>query len=84
MCPLRINILALNTLISKSDVSKFKLAIEVCFRNYFELIHDVVLSQGSTKSVYLFGTPDTWLTISLCSPLTKGAYLVRTGFHWLG
>ena len=35
----------------------FKLDIEVCCKNYFELIHAIFLSLGSTKSVYFFGTP---------------------------
>ena len=30
----------------------FKLAIEVCFENYFGLIHAIFLLLGSTKSVY--------------------------------
>ena len=32
----------------------FKLAIEVCFENFFELIHAIFLLVGSTKSVYFF------------------------------
>ena len=36
----------------------FKLAMEVCFENYFGLIHAIFLLLGSTKSVYfVFGTP---------------------------
>ena len=41
----------------------FKLAIKVCFKNCFELIHSlyipITLSLGSTKSVYFFGTQGT-------------------------
>ena len=32
----------------------FKFAIEVCFENYFGLIHTIFLLLGSTKSVYFF------------------------------
>ena len=32
----------------------FKLAIKVCFENYFVLIHVIFLLLGSTKSVYFF------------------------------
>ena len=32
----------------------FKLAIDECFKSYFEWIHAIVLSLGSTKSVYYF------------------------------
>ena len=32
----------------------FNLAIEVCFENYFGLIHAIFLLLGSTKSVYFF------------------------------
>ena len=37
----------------------FKLAIKVCFENYFGLIHALLLLLGSTKSVYFFGTPSS-------------------------
>ena len=54
ICPLKINIFTLNALISTNKVSMFKLAIEVCFENYFGLIHAIFLLLGSTKSVYFF------------------------------
>ena len=54
ICPLKINIFTLNALISTNEVSMFKLAIEVCFENYFGLIHAIFLSLGSSKSVYTF------------------------------
>ena len=57
ICPLKINIFTLNAPISKNKVSMLKLAIEVCFENYFGLIHAICLLLGSTKSVYFFGTP---------------------------
>ena len=57
ICPLKINIFTLNALISTNKVSMFKLAVEVCFQNYFGLIHAIFLLLGSTKSVYFFGTP---------------------------
>ena len=53
ICPLKINIFTLNAPISTNKVSMFKLAIEVCFENYFGLIHAIFLLLGSTKSVYL-------------------------------
>ena len=59
------NIFTLNALsISTSEVSMFKLAIEVCFENHFGLSHDIFLSLGSKKSGYFFGTPGT--TPSAC------------------
>ena len=39
---------------STNEVSMFKLAIEVCFENHFDLIHAMFLSLGSTKSGYFF------------------------------
>ena len=39
---------------STNNVSRFKLAIEVCFENYFGLIHVIFLLLGSTKSIYFF------------------------------
>ena len=54
ICPLKINIFTLNAPISTNKVSIFKLAIEVCFENYFGLIHAIFLLLGSTKSVYCF------------------------------
>ena len=54
ICPLKINIFTLNALISTNKVSMFKLAIEVCFENYFGLIHAIFSLLGSTKSVYFF------------------------------
>ena len=54
ICPLRINIFTLNEPVSKNKVSKFKLAIEVCFENHFGLIHAIFLLLGSTISVYFF------------------------------
>ena len=59
ICPLNINTFTLNASISTNEVSMFKLAIEVCFKNNFESIHAIFLSPGSTKSVYSFGTPGT-------------------------
>ena len=41
----------------------FKLAIEVCFENYLELIHVTFLSLGSTKSVHFFETPGSCIVI---------------------
>ena len=35
----------------------FKLAIEICFKNHFVLIHAIFLSLGWTKSVHFLGTP---------------------------
>ena len=58
ICHLKINIFTLNAPISANEVSMFKLAIEVCFGDYFGLVHAIYLSLGSTKSVYFFwGTP---------------------------
>ena len=53
-CPLKINIFTLNAPISTNKVSMFNLAIEVCFENYFGLIHAMFLLLGSTKLVYFF------------------------------
>ena len=50
----KINIFTLNAPISVNEVSMFKLAIEECFKNHFDLMHAVLLSLGSTKSVYFF------------------------------
>ena len=50
-------IFTLNPPISTSEVSMFKLAIEVCFENHFGLIRAIFLSLRSSKSVYFFGTP---------------------------
>ena len=49
----------------------FKLAIEVCFKIYFGLIHAILVSLESTNSVYLFRTPDA-LPDSSPSPTNKG------------
>ena len=54
ICPLKTNIFTLNAPISKNKVSMFKLAIEVCFENYFGLIHAIFLLLGSMKSAYFF------------------------------
>ena len=54
ICPLKINIFTLDEPISTKEVSMFKFAIEVCFENYFGLIHAIFLLLGSTKSVYFF------------------------------
>ena len=54
ICPLKINIFTLKAPISTNEVPMFKLAIEVCFENYFRLIHAIFLLLGSTKSVYFF------------------------------
>ena len=35
----------------------FKLVIELCFKNYFESIHAIVIPFESTESAYFFGTP---------------------------
>ena len=51
ICPLKINIFTLNAPMSKNKVSMFKLAIEVCFENYFGLIKAMFLLLGSTKSI---------------------------------
>ena len=50
ICPLKINIFTLNTLIPTNEVSMFKLAIEVCFENHFGLIHAIFLSLELTNS----------------------------------
>ena len=42
----------------------FKLAIEVRCKTYFNLIHVIFLSLGSTKPVYFFGTPGSCLAVS--------------------
>ena len=54
ICSLMINIFTLNAPISTNEVSMFKLAIEVCFENYFRLIHAIFSLLGLTKSVYFF------------------------------
>ena len=59
ICPLKINILTLNSLISTNKVSMFKLGIEVCFESYFGLIRTIFSLLGSSKSVYFFGAPGT-------------------------
>ena len=38
----------------------FNLAIEVCFKTYFEFIHAIFLLLESTKFGYFFGTPGIW------------------------
>ena len=44
----------------------FNLAIEVCFENYFRLIHTMFLLLGSMKSVYFFlGHP---VELAICNP----------------
>ena len=58
ICPLKINIFTLNSLISTNEVSMLKLAIEVCFENHFGLNHAILLSLGSTKCRYFFW--NTW------------------------
>ena len=52
--PLKIDIFTLSEANSTNEVSMFKLAIEVCFENHFDLIHAIFLSLGLTKSGYFF------------------------------
>ena len=84
ICPLKINIFTLNAPISKTKVSMFKLAIEVCFENYFGLIHAIFLLLGSTKSVYFFlGHPVVIIKYALKS-YVQLVYSLQTAHMFLG
>ena len=54
ICPLKIDIFTLNTQISTNEVSMLKLAIEICYKSKFKLIHTIFLSLGLTKYAYDF------------------------------
>ena len=82
ICPLKTNIFTLNAPISTNEVSMFQLAIEVCFENYFGLIHAIFLSLGSSESVYFFGTHGTYIFLSYNTGLMFGNMLLAdVGLH---
>ena len=61
----------------------FKLAIEVCFENYFGLIHAIFSLLGSTKSVYFFlGHPVQYIMSYYTVPSIVKKDIKSPGIHY--